>query len=132
MREFLRRLRRNHILILFNIGFVITLCALLLEIDRQYYQSEKKEYIKNNWYTLFPINKEELITKSRVVLESEDEQIRRMYRRDLNNIFSKIINGPLSIYDIQLVTDDDRIIVDQSNPSKLKTYNTIARKQKSR
>ncbi len=127
MREFLRKLRRNHLLILFNVGFIITLGAILLEIDRNYFQMDKKRYIQENWYTLFPINKEEINLKARRILEDTDleSSLREKHIQQLGTMFSEIIQGTLSIYTVRLLDAEDNVILEKSNPEKLKEFNTF-------
>ena len=112
MKELLRKIRHNHLLILFNIGFIITLGALLLEIDRQYYQSEKRQYIKENWYALFPIKKEDLTEKSRLIFDTHIRELKNTYISELEKSAQEIVDGPLSIYRVQLVDVYDEEIVD--------------------
>ena len=83
MRNFLVKLRQNHLLVLFTLGFLITLGAVLLEIDRNYYQTDKRDYINNNWNTIFPLDKEDLTLQSRLFFESKTTRDSLQYKQKL-------------------------------------------------
>lgn len=124
MKELLIKLRRNHLLILFTLGFIVTLCALFLEIDRQYYQEEKKRYIIDNWNTLFPLDKENLTLKARQVIETSEPARRKKIEQELATALTEILEGPLSIYRVELLDAAENRILIIETPEKLRQYNT--------
>jgi len=123
MNNFLAKLRRNHLLVFFTIGFIVTLGAVLLELDRNYYQTKKREYINNNWNTIFPLNKEDLTLKCRMLFEGRTEQNRTQYRQDLDQRLQEIVDSPMSIYAISLIDDQSRELITHEAPQKLNRYN---------
>ncbi|MCD6385609.1 hypothetical protein J7M23_07490 [Candidatus Sumerlaeota bacterium] len=128
MKGVLIKLRRNHLLILFTLGFFITLGALLLEIDRQYFQTKKRLYINENWNTIFPLDKEKLTLKSRQILEASTPAQREQFKSELTKDITEILEGPLSIYSIKLVKQVDEHyveVVSKTAPQKLKKCNTF-------
>lgn len=128
MRSLLIKLRRNHLLILFTLGFIITSGALLLEIDRQYFQTKKRQYISKNWNTIFPLDKEKLTVKSRQILEANSPAQRERFKLELIKDINEILEGPLSIYSIKLVrqVDDHYVeVVSRTAPEKIEKCNTF-------
>lgn len=125
MRELFINLRRNHLLILFTLGFFVTIGVVLLELDRQRYQSEKRRYIIDNWNTLFPFDKERLTQSARLILETTSPEARQQQLAAFSSIVNEILESALSIYSIELLDAQGNRLFARELPEKLRQYNTF-------
>jgi len=68
---------------------------------------------------------EELTEKSRLIFETRIRNLRDVYISELEKGAKEIVDGPLSIYSVQLVDVYDEVIVNVTQPAKIKKYNSF-------
>lgn len=128
MKKLLYLIRKNHLIVISFVVFIITTGLIIFELDRQYYQAKKKEIIVANWEYLFPeISKDDtLYTEAQKVLNTRDILDRKAGIKYLEQICQKIISAKNSIFKIEILDNNQELIYKIEDKEKFKNYNTLS------
>lgn len=123
----LAAIKRNHLLYLSFIIYLLTLALLLSELDRQYYQTEKKNLIIDNAGKIFAADKSTLKNIStRIVKEYEKDKI--ILENDKNfwvDHSNKIMLTDYPIFRVELLDKNNEVLLSVEDNKKLDKYNTF-------
>lgn len=127
MKNFLYKIRSNHLIVLSFLVFIVTTILILFEIDRQYYQVKKKEIIIANWEQVFPelTGEDNLSKETQNVLLTRDIIERKDKSKALQELCNTIITAPNSIYKIEILDNNSEVIYSIEDKIKFKKLNTF-------
>ncbi|MDP6524072.1 MAG: HAMP domain-containing sensor histidine kinase [Kiritimatiellia bacterium] len=120
-----RTLRKNYLLALSAVVYLVTLLLLLSELDRQYYQVEKESTIKYNFRTLFPHDTRPLQDVTRRILARHDaeETVDRQLEKEWRQIAQGLLSGEGCVFRIRIVPKDEAQLLVQVDNEKFDRLN---------
>lgn len=103
--------------------YFLTLVLVLYVLDRQLYNSAKLEIIRTNFYRIFSLP-DELNDQAREALYGRTRAERETAREQLEGRLTKIVQGPTSLYRMELRDSSGTLLLQVDNPGKVQAYNS--------
>jgi signal transduction histidine kinase len=121
----IRTIRKNYLLALSFVAYLVTLLLLLSETDRQYYQVEKEEIIKYNFRALFPHDTRRLQEVSRQILVQHGRQgaVDDSLETEWRGIAGQMLSGEGCVFRIRIVPRDAEELIVQRDDEKFQRLN---------
>ncbi|MFH0794765.1 MAG: hypothetical protein V2A74_12120, partial [bacterium] len=120
----LASVRKNHLVYISFLLYFLTLVVVLLELDRQYYQEQKRQIIFDHFDEIFPLDRTQMGEKARIALTYPMSDKGKAALEDLKGITEKIVTGELSIFEITL-EDKNKDVILRVRHDKVRAYNNF-------
>ena len=124
----LRRVRRDILLALSFVVYLVTLLMLLSELDRQYYQVEKESIIKYNFRELFPHETRELqaVSSKILVQHAAEGTIGEQLESEWRALTGPMLDGEGCVFRIRIVPKDEEQVLVECDDEKFRRMNRFA------
>jgi signal transduction histidine kinase len=122
------KIKHNHLIILSFLAFVVMVGLILFEIDKQYYQSDKKNIIIENWTTIFPEDwetREHLIQYSKELLNQRDTPLYQAAEAQFTDYVSRIVASNSPMYRFSVLDANKQELISIGNDKKIAEFNNF-------
>jgi signal transduction histidine kinase len=122
------KIKHDYLIILSFLAFIVLMGLILFEIDKQYYQQDKKNIFIENWTEIFPHDwetRERLIQLSKDLLSLHDTEHLQAARTQFSDFVSNIVSSDSPMYRFAILDGKMEEVVSIGNNKKVARFNNF-------